>query len=81
MDNIYNDFQTIATITLISFVVIVTIAALVKFRVDKVREDRRIALARTYYAHPAGQGLAQRPPLERTRHIDRPGFDWTSDTL
>ena len=71
---IHADLQFIAIWTLVLFVGIVTLAALIKGRRDKVKAQR---LARSYYAHPAGQALAQRPPLERTRHIDRVGYDWT----
>ena len=67
--------------TLFWATIIITSAAIIKGRRDRVKmlRARREQAARdaSYAAHPAGTKLAYRPPLERTRHLDRAGTDWT----
>lgn len=65
----------VAAIVLIALVLIGTVIAAVS-RV--LARRKRAALAATMARHPAGKG---RPNLDDSRRFDRPGFDWTSDTL
>lgn len=77
-----NDFETLLFQTLILFIVVVTVLVAVSRIVARKRAARRAALVRSVAAHPAGKALnTWNPPTEKTRHIDRPGWDWTSATL
>ena len=84
MESIHNDIQFIAFVTLVIFVILTLIAVAVSTIVKRARAKRRASFVRAVKAHPAGKALALNswnPPTEKTRHMDRPGWDWTSDTL
>lgn len=72
-------FATSYGIFFLILVVLILVFAFITHRVRVHRRQARADLLRSLRAHPAGFG---RPRVqEKTRHLDRPGFDWTSDTL
>lgn len=72
-------FATSYGIFFLILVVLILVAAFVTHRVRVHRRQARADLLRSLRAHPAGFNHPR--VQEKTRHLDRPGFDWTSDTL
>jgi hypothetical protein len=62
--------------------IVLIVAALYRARTNyRVRRAAaRASLIHSIRSHPAGSRNVI-IPMERTRHIDRAGFDWTSDKL
>jgi hypothetical protein len=79
----YNSsFAHAAGIMVLGLVTVVTVTVMVGNYRRRKQEERARALVRSIIAHPAGKGRVNQPRvLEATKHIDRPGWDWTSDKL
>lgn len=72
--------ENISAQVVLGFIFIILAVIALTSHMRRVRMRRaRVALIRSVLSHPAGRDLPR--VLEDTRHLDRPGFDWTSDKL